>query len=112
MKMLIEGNYPHADCFNPMNYLTLDRSDVIMNYDLWRLRNSDLVIVNFNDPKSIGTACEIAVAYELRIPIMAYIPWEPEKIMLDLHPWLLNMCSKTFRCLDTLYQYVAERYLE
>lgn len=42
----------------------------VMEYELDRLRKSDVVIVNFNIPKSIGTAMEVAVARENRIPII------------------------------------------
>ena len=61
--------------FNPVDYYNF--TDVryksereVMQFDLNALRHSDLVIVNFNDPKSLGTCAELAIAYEMKIPII------------------------------------------
>ena len=97
--------------FDPTMYFDIDNPThqserEAMNFDLNALRKSDLVIVNFNDPKSIGTAMELMLAYELRIPIIGICT--EEKI---LHPWLLEcvdrMCSSTRECVN----YVIEYYL-
>ena len=42
----------------------------VMEFDLNKVRNSDLIIVNFNDLKSLGTMAELAIAYEHRIPVI------------------------------------------
>lgn len=97
--------------FDPTMYFDIDNPThqserEAMNFDLNALRKSDLVIVNFNDPKSIGTAMELMLAYELRIPIIGICT--EEKI---LHPWLLEcvdrMCGSTRECVN----YVIEYYL-
>lgn len=58
------------DLFNFLSNKDYKTQREIMNYDLFKVRNSDLVIVNFNDPKSIGSACEMAIAFEHKIPII------------------------------------------
>lgn len=41
-----------------------------MEFDLNRVRNSDLIIVNFNDMYSLGIMAEIAIVYERKIPVI------------------------------------------
>lgn len=57
-----------------------------MEFDLNRVRSSDLIIVNFNDVYSLGTMAEIATAYERRIPIIGL-----NENNQDLHPWQTEM---------------------
>ena len=42
----------------------------IMEFDINKVRHSDLIICNFNDVYSLGTMSELAIAYENRIPII------------------------------------------
>lgn len=99
------------DVFNPIVYYNMfeevHKSDKEhFEFDLHNLRNSDLVIVNFNEPKSIGTAMELAVAHENRIPVVGLN--EDGK---ELHPWLkesvLRMCDN----MDELIEHIALYYL-
>ena len=77
-----------------------------MEFDLNGLRNSDLVIVNFNDPKSLGTCAELAVAYEMKIPIVGI-----NKDGRVLHPWLECFCNRICESLKEAVEYVVEFYL-
>lgn len=80
--------------FDPTQYYGFEESyhkseREIMEYELYNLRKSDLVIVNFNNPNSIGTAMELAIAKELRIPIIAFgVNGQ------NIHPWLLETCTR------------------
>ena len=101
----------HIDLFNPNNHwkigdLNIDEKEA-MEYDLHRLRHSDLVIVNFNDKSSLGTAAELAIAYELRIPIIGL---HLDGGNSDLHPWQCYMCQKIFSSIDELYDYIMKHY--
>lgn len=78
----------------------------IRAYYLYRLRHSDLVIVNLNLLDPIGGAQELAIAAEHRIPVIGLM----EKIEKN-HPWLTLCCSKIFRNLDLLAEYVHYYYL-
>ena len=96
--------------FNPWEYWdVVDEYDnrEVMNYDLNKLRKSDLVIVNFElNPKSIGTNMEIAIAHELRIPIIGFCVTE------ELHYWQRDMCEKIFDNWDDLINYVKFYYCD
>lgn len=83
--------------FNPVDYYNFEEKchkseRGIVEFDLNAVRNSDLIIVNFNDPKSIGTCAELAIAYDRHIPIIGI-----SKDGAELHPWLteftMRMCD-------------------
>lgn len=69
-----------------------------MQYDLYHVRTSDVIIVNFNSLSSIGTAQEIMLAYTLNIPIIGLIP---EDKYSSLHPWYKEECIKIFKYNNT-----------
>lgn len=110
----IEFNY---DCekkaifFNPVNYYNFEevryRSErEVMEFDLYNLRNSDLVVVNFNDPKSIGTAMELMLAKERNIPVIGFgVNGQ------NVHPWLLESCTRVCDSLKEMVEHVVEFYL-
>jgi len=78
----------------------------VMKFDIRHVKSSDLIIVNFNDPKSIGTASELAIAYNLDIPIIGLNIHNDE-----LHPWLKCFCDKIFNDINKLIDYVIDFYL-
>ena len=97
--------------FNPVNYYNFTevrhRSErEIMEFDLNALRNSDLVIVNFNDPKSIGTAMELMLAKERNIPIIGFgVNGQA------VHPWLLECCTRICDSFREMAEHVVAFYL-
>lgn len=78
----------------------------VMEFDLNRVRHSDLVIANFNDMNSLGTMSEIAIAYERKIPIIGL---DVDK--QDLHPWQIEMCNRIFTNISELFEYTENFYL-
>ena len=73
LKIINAIKFGEYDCekkavfFNPVDYYNFEEVQhkserEVMEFDLNALRNSNLVIVNFNDPKSIGTTAELAIA--------------------------------------------------
>lgn len=76
-------------------------------YDLNALRKSDLVIVNFNNPNSIGTAMELILAKEHLIPVIGL-----NKDKAELHPWLKECCTRICDDMRELVDYVVEFYLK
>ena len=99
------------DFFNPIVYYNLEEDNhkserEPFEFDLYNLRNSNLVIVNFNSPQSIGTAMELAVAFENRIPVVGLNENEYE-----LHPWLEESTIRIFDNIDELITYIAEYFL-
>lgn len=98
-------------CFNPVEYYSLEETTPeieveAMNFDLHKLKGSNLVIVNFNAPLSLGTMAEIAIAYSSHIPIIGLN--ENNNV---LHPWQVGMCSKIFTDREDMLDYVCNYYL-
>ena len=68
--------------FNPMesyinNEYCMDEREA-MQYDLNMLRKSSYILAYFNDTDSLGTAMEIAIAHELKIPIVGVFDWKED----------------------------------
>lgn len=100
-----------ATFFNPVNYYNFEevryRSErEVMEFDLNALRNSNLVVVNFNDPKSIGTAMELMLAKERNIPVIGF--GVDGRI---IHPWLLECCTRVCENLREAVEHITEFYL-
>lgn len=98
---------------NPNDYYSFrDASPIynspleVMKFDLQKLRNSDLLIVNFNDMYSLGSMSEMAIAYDRRIPIIGL-----DINKQDLHPWQVCMCERIFDNIDIMLDYVEDFYL-
>lgn len=107
-----ECNYK-AKVINPNDYFsfaddppTYDNQREIMEFDLNKVRNADLIIVNFNDVYSLGSMSEIAIAYERKIPIIG-INLKNQ----DLHPWQIEMTNRIFSDMDAMLEYVRDKYL-
>lgn len=100
-----------VEFFNPVNYYNFaevrHKSErEVMEFDLNALRNSDLVIVNFNDPKSLGTCAELAIAYELKIPIIGI-----NKSGYELHSWLKEFTTRMCDDIREAVDYIVDFYL-
>lgn len=98
--------------FNPVvSYTPFDNLEKSerepFEYDLSKLRKSDLVIVNFNKPESIGTAMELAVARENRIPIIGL-----NESGAALHSWVKECCTRICDTMEELVDHVATYYLD
>lgn len=97
--------------FNPVDHYNFTEvryktEREVMEFDLNALRKSDLVIVNFNDPKSIGTAMELMLAKEMHIPV---IGWNPSGEVL--HPWLTECATRLCANLRETVEHVVDFYL-
>ena len=78
----------------------------VMEFDLNQVRKADLIIVNFNSPGSIGTAMELAVAREYRIPIIGL-----NKDHNELHSWLTESCTRMCDDMYELVDHICNFYL-
>lgn len=65
-----------------------------MVYDLFCVKQADVIVVNFNSLSSIGTAQEVMLAYTLNKPIIGMIE---ENKYNQLHPWYKEECIKIFK---------------
>ncbi len=71
---------------------TLEKEAMV--YDLFCVKQADVIVVNFNSLSSIGTAQEVMLAYSLDKPIIGMI--EEDKYD-QLHPWYKEECIKIFK---------------
>lgn len=103
-----------SDCqiVNPSDYfdftkLSVDDSErEKREYALYQVRHSDLLIVYFHSQNPVGTAQELAIAAEYKIPVIGL-----NQGSCPLHPWLSECCNKIFTDVDRLVEYVYEYYL-
>lgn len=100
-------------CINPVDYYnsfdstTYDSDLEVMNFDLHKVKNSDLIILNFNNMYSLGTMAELAIAYDRGIPVVGLNESEQQ-----LHPWQYCMCSKVFNNMESMITYIEKYYLD
>ena len=104
--------YSYVYVINPSDYFNFEEKrhiseKEVMEFDLHKVRNSNLIIVNFNDPSSLGTQAELAVAYEHRIPIIGL-----NEKHVKLHPWQAEFCNRVFDDMDEMLDYVGKFYLD
>lgn len=78
----------------------------VMEFDLYKVRESDLIIINFNDKYSLGSMAELAIAYERRIPVIGL---DIDK--QELHAWQKEMCTRIFNDIDEMINYIKDFYL-
>lgn len=78
----------------------------IMEFDLYNLRNSNLVVVNLNNPKSLGTMSELILAKEYRIPVIGW-----NSCGETLHPWLTECVTRMCKNLREVVEHTVEFYL-
>ena len=100
-------------CINPVDYYnsfnnSLYDSDLeVMNFDLYKVKTSDLIILNFNNMYSLGTMAELAIAYDRGIPVIGL-----NESNQQLHPWQYGMCSKLFNNMEDMIAYIEKYYLD
>lgn len=104
------GSIYKVHCCNPNDYynflkIEYDSELEIQKFDLDKVRNSNLIIVNFNEI-STGTSKELAVANEYGIPVVGL-----NENSFKLHSWDINDCRKIFTNINELLNYVKRFYL-
>ena len=102
----------HPVFFNPPDYYSPNTYEhkserEAMEFELYHLRNSDLVVVNFNAPNSIGTAMELILAKERHIPVIGL----NKNKEVSIHPWLLECCTRMCGDMYELVSHIVNFYL-
>lgn len=78
-----------------------------MEWDIWKVKHSDIVVCDFDHPNSIGTTWELAVARECGIPIVGV----RINRYVELHPWWEMSAIKICDGLEELYDYLCVNFL-
>ena len=114
LKNVFENNEKmHVTVINPNDYFNFKDNPPqyrsqreVMEFDLNKVRNSDLIIINYNDMYSLGTMAELAIAYEHRIPVIGF-----DEQKQELYPWQVEMTNRIFDDIQELIDYVKCFYL-
>ena len=86
----------------------VDSANEIVEFDLQDVRNSDIVLVNYNRP-SIGTSMEVFYAsHDLGKFVVAFSPLEYQ----DCSPWMVRYCTKILPDLETAVSYIKANFGE
>ena len=99
-------------CLNPNDHynLTTDKTEFTdmeaMRLDIYKLRRSELVIYNNNDPYSRGSMIELGIAWERGLPIITLNENNEE-----LHPWVKDMSERIFDNKPDLINYLTQHYI-
>ena len=109
-QLLYETGYP-ITIVNPVNFynFTLDPTTYtereVMDFDLYQVRDSDLILVNLDFPNSIGTAIEMFYAHDiLKIPVVSFGT-------MQNHPWIQCCVNKHCETLEEAVEYIKDFYL-
>ena len=98
--------------FNPNEHFSMvdNESDFTdreaMNLDIYKLRNSELVIYSNNDPLSRGSMIELGIAWERQIPIITL-----NEDNNEIHPWLKCFSEKIFTDREDMLAYLRDHYI-
>ena len=77
----------------------------VMDYDLWIVRNSSLIVVNLDYPNSLGTAIELYEANKhCGIPVIGFGT-------IENHPWIEECVTVKFDTMDEVIEYIMEFYM-
>jgi nucleoside 2-deoxyribosyltransferase len=91
---------------------SLTAGDIVLR-DYNDIQTADIVLVNLDDfgsPRApMGTLCELAWAWERRIPIIAVA--SPDNTLMRNHPFLKAMVTRYFEDLDSAVAHVLSYYL-
>lgn len=108
-----DSGFDRPKFFDPPLYYDVNEVNDIetqkeaMDFDLFNLCKSDVVVVNFNVPNSIGTAMEIAIAREHNIPVIGL-----NEDHNELHPWLRLNTTKICDSMEELVAFVKQFFLD
>lgn len=120
----LKDEFRILEIVDPTNYYNFERKVYdtereVKAWDIHEVKTSDLIVVYFNDPQSIGTAQELQCANDFDIPVLGIYEnaHNKELQMLGkptekLHSWLVDSCNKIFDDIPSCVEYIKEFYLD
>ena len=103
-----------VNAVNPVNYFNFvqkrhQTESEIMKFDLSKVKQSDIVIVNMDGLNtSIGTCIELYEAYKREIPVLAF---GSNKLYEELHPWVQCCITRHDKTYKETVNYIKEFYM-
>lgn len=100
-------------CVNPCEHIphkvfTENVERECMKWDLWKLKQCDIVVCDFSHPISLGTSWELGTAFEHNIPIIGVLT---ESTKEDVHPWWKIAAMHICDDLEDLTRYLQKHFL-
>jgi len=107
---LLEENFKVISPINFYNF-EIDPSNYtdkeVKEFDLLAVKKSDIVLINFDYPKSIGSAIEIHMAHDVwGIPVIAFGGKN-----VYIHPWMKVSVTKWCDTLEDAVNHILSFYL-
>lgn len=97
-------------CVNPVAHIPEEIDESVergmFEWDLYKVRQSDVVVCDFDHPGSIGTTWELAVARECGIPIIGF-----SLTNKFVHPWWEMSAMHICHSMDELYDFLCTNFL-
>jgi len=97
---------------NPCKYYNFEidintyTQNEVKEFDLWLVKNSDIVLVNLDFPDSIGTAIEMHMSHdEWNIPVIGFGTRE------NVHPWMLLSLTKLCETMEDAIDHILKFYV-
>lgn len=103
-----------VNAVNPVNYFNFvqkrhQTESEIMKFDLSKVKQSDIVIVNMDGLNtSIGTCIELYEAYKREIPVLAF---GSNKLYEELHPWIQCCITRHDETYKETVNYIKDFYM-
>lgn len=98
---------------NPVDYYNFEidpnsyTEKEVKEFDLYQVKNSNIILLNLNYPDSIGTAIELECASRFwNKPIISF---GGENVFI--HPWIGLTITKKCKTLEEAVKYIVEFYL-
>lgn len=109
--MMLKG-YSDVHIENPCHYYNFEfvpttfTDKECKEFDLWLVKNSDLILVNLDFPNSIGTAIEMELGSRIwNKPVIAF------GHLVDIHPWMKEAVTKHCETMEEAIEYIFNFYL-
>lgn len=101
----------YLNIFNPCMYYNIEEKlhkteREPFEFDMYNLKNSNLVVANVTKPDSIGTCMELAVAKDKGIPVIAL-----NESNIEQHPWVNECCTRICTTMNELVYHVFDYYV-
>lgn len=97
-------------CVDPVSHIPYCVNQEVerecFRWDVWKLKQSALVVCDFDHPSSIGTTWELAVAKENGIPIIGL-----NTTGASVHPWWQMAAIHICNSIEDLIDYLCLHYL-
>lgn len=104
-----------VNAVNPVNYFNFvqkrhQTESEIMKFDLSKVKQSDIVIVNMDGLNtSVGTCIELYEAYKREIPVLAF---GNNELYESLHPWIQCCITRHDETYKETVNYIKEFYMQ